>query len=281
MAHIKNKMKATSKFLTGERVLIVYAIFFLLFLYIPVLFLPLFSFSGSQYMTFPITDWTLERYVTMWKKTKLLEALYASIKVGIFASVISTILGILVARAMTRYLFPLKRTVMGFILLPMVFPEIIMGVGLLIFVIFVGMQLSLITVTAGHILICLPFSTVILISRFEGFDRSLEEASLDLGENAWQTFRRITFPIVGSGILASLLLTFTISFDEFLIAFFLSGDDPTLPIYIYGQLRHVKNIPYMLSLGSIILLVSFVTISFAEWIRRRGMSSKKVYGLFE
>ena len=75
MAHIKNKMKATSKFLTGERVLIVYAIFFLLFLYIPVLFLPLFSFSGSQYMTFPITDWTLERYVTMWKKTKLLEAL--------------------------------------------------------------------------------------------------------------------------------------------------------------------------------------------------------------
>ena len=117
-------------------------------------------------MTFPITDWTLERYMTLWQKTKLRDALYASIKVGIFASVISTILGILVARAMTRYLFPLKRTVMGFILLPMVFPEIIMGVGLLIFVIFAGMQLSLITVTAGHILICLPFSAVILISRF-------------------------------------------------------------------------------------------------------------------
>jgi len=274
-------MKALTKFSTGERALICYAIFFLLFLYIPVLFLPLFSFSESQYMTFPITDWTLERYMTLWQKTKLRDALYASIKVGIFASVISTILGILVARAMTRYLFPLKRTVMGFILLPMVFPEIIMGVGLLIFVIFAGMQLSLITVTAGHILICLPFSAVILISRFEGFDRSLEEASLDLGENAWQTFRRITFPIVWSGIIASLLLTFTISFDEFLIAFFLSGDEPTLPIYIYGQLRHVKYIPYMLALGSIILLVSFVTISFAEWIRRRGMSSKKVYGLFE
>ena len=272
-------MKALTKFSTGERALICYAIFFLLFLYIPVLFLPLFSFSESQYMTFPITDWTLERYMTLWQKTKLQDALYASIKVGIFASVISTILGILVARAMTRYLFPLKRTVMGFILLPMVFPEI--GVGLLIFVIFVGMQLSLITVTAGHILICLPFSAVILISRFEGFDRSLEEASLDLGENAWQTFRRITFPIVWSGILASLLLTFTISFDEFLIAFFLSGDEPTLPIYIYGLLRHVKYIPYMLALGSIILLVSFITISFAEWIRRRGMTSKKVYGLFE
>ena len=93
---------------------------FLIFLYIPVLFLPLFSFSESQYMTFPITDWTLERYMTMWQKTKLRDALYASIKVGIFASVISTILGILVARAMTRFLFPLKRTVMGFILLPII-----------------------------------------------------------------------------------------------------------------------------------------------------------------
>ena len=274
-------MKKFLQYSTGDRLLIIYAVMFLSFLYIPVLFLPLFSFSESQYMMFPISNWTLERYVTMWHKTKLRDALFASIKVGIFASIISTILGILVARAITRYLFPLKKSVLGFIMLPLAFPEIIMGVGLLIFAIFVGMQLSLITVTAGHILICLPFSVLILISRFEGFDKSLEEASLDLGENAWQTFWRITFPIVGSGILASVLLTFTISFDEFLIAFFLSGEDPTLPIYIYGQLRHVKNIPYMLALGSIILLVSFVTISFAEWIRRRVMKNKKLSGLFE
>jgi len=270
-----------SQYSLSSRILLIYAILFLSFLYIPVLFLPLFSFSESQYMMFPISEWTLERYVTMWKKTKLREALFASLKVGIFASIISTILGILVARAMTRYIFPLKKSVMGFVMLPLAFPEIIMGVGLLIFAIFAGMQLSLITVTAGHILICLPFSVLILISRFEGFDKSLEEASLDLGENAWQTFIRITFPIVGSGILASVMLTFTISFDEFLIAFFLSGEDPTLPIYIYGQLRHVKNIPYMLALGSIILLVSFVTISFAEWIRRRGITTKKNYGLFK
>ena len=136
-------MKALTKFSTGERALICYAIFFLIFLYIPVLFLPLFSFSESQYMTFPITDWTLERYMTMWQKTKLRDALYASIKVGIFASVISTILGILVARAMTRYIFPLKGLVMGFTILPMVFPEIIMGVGLLIFAVVFAVNSSL------------------------------------------------------------------------------------------------------------------------------------------
>ena len=147
-------MKNFFQYSLGDRTLIIYAAIFLLFLYTPVLFLPLFSFSKSQYMMFPISDWTLERYVTMWYKTKLREALYASLKVGVFASIISTILGILVARAMTRYFFPLKQSLLGFIMLPLAFPEIIMGVGLLIFTIFVGLELSLITVTAGHILIC-------------------------------------------------------------------------------------------------------------------------------
>ena len=106
-----------SKYTMSDRLLIIYAIIFLSFLYIPVLFLPLFSFSESQYMMFPISDWTLERYVTMWHKTKLREALFASLKVGFFASIISTILGILVARAMTRYLFPFKQSILGFIML--------------------------------------------------------------------------------------------------------------------------------------------------------------------
>ena len=274
-------MMGKLKYSIGEKAIIFYAALFLLFLYIPVLLLPLFSFSESQYMQFPITNWTLERYATMWEKKKLQDALFASIKVGVFASVASTIIGTLAARAVTKYKFPLKTSVLGFIMLPMVFPEIIMGVGLLIFATTVGMNLSLITVTIGHVLICLPFAVVVIISRLEGFDRGLEEASLDLGENAWNTFRRITFPIIWSGILASLLLTFTISFDEFLIAFFLSGDEPTLPIYIYGQLRHVKNIPYMLSLGSVILVVSFITITLSEWIRRRGVTIKKTSGIFQ
>ena len=126
-------MMGKLKYSIGEKAIIFYAALFLLFLYIPVLLLPLFSFSGSQYMQFPITDWTLERYATMWEKKKLQDALFASIKVGVFASVASTIIGTLAARAVTKYKFPLKTSVLGFIMLPMVFPEIIMGVGLLIF----------------------------------------------------------------------------------------------------------------------------------------------------
>jgi spermidine/putrescine transport system permease protein len=96
----------------------------------------------------------------------------------------------------------------------------------------------------------------VLVSRFEGFDLSLEEASRDLGENGWMTFWRVTFPLVLPGIVASLLLTFIVSFDDFLIAFFLCGTDTTLPVYIWGELRFPYKLPNVLALGAAILIAS-------------------------
>ena len=132
---------------------------------------------------------------------------------------------------------PGKAPVVFVIMLPLVIPYIIMGVALLILVNRMGIPLSLYTVTMGHILVCVPFAMATMIPRFEGFDKSMEEAAADLGENAWWTFWRVTLPIVFPGVLASLLLCFTISFDEFIMAFFLAGTEPTLPIFIYSQLR--------------------------------------------
>ena len=100
-----------------------------------------------------------------------------------------------------------------------------LGISLLILLNAVEIPLSLMTVTLGHIVICVPFAITVLMSRFDGFDRSLEEASLDLGENGWMTFWRVTFPLVLPGIVSSLLLTFIVSFDDFLIAYFLAGTD--------------------------------------------------------
>jgi spermidine/putrescine transport system permease protein len=125
-------------------------------------------------------------------------------------------------------------------------------------------------VVLGHLVICLPFALGILISRFEGFDSSLEEASRDLGENAWMTFWRVIFPLMLPGVIASLLLAFLVSFDDFLIAFFLCGTDTTLPVYIWGELRFPYKLPNALALGSAILLFSTVLICAAEWLRRRG-----------
>jgi spermidine/putrescine transport system permease protein len=156
------------------------------------------------------------------------------------------------------------------IMLPLVIPGIILGVALLILMTRMGVALSLYTVTLGHILICVPFAIATMIPRFEGYDRSMEEASADLGENAFWTFWRVTFPIMFPGILASLLLCFTISFDEFIMAFFLAGTDPTLPIFIYSQLRFPQYLPGVLALGACILVFSFVVVFVSHWLRRQG-----------
>jgi spermidine/putrescine transport system permease protein len=158
----------------------------------------------------------------------------------------------------------------SFIMLPLVIPTIIFGVALLVLLSRLGVQLSLYTVTFGHLIVCLPFAVATLLPRFEGFDASLEEASADLGESAWWTFWRVTMPVVFPGVVASLLLTFIVSFDEFIVAFFLSSTEPTLPIYIWSQLRFPRNFPSVLALGSLILMVSFVVVFAALWIGRMG-----------
>ena len=168
---------------------------------------------------------------------------------------------------------------MGFIMVPLVIPGIILAISLLILITQLGIPLSLWTVGFAHMLLCTPFAMLVLISRMEGFDKSLEEAALDLGEGDWMTFWRVSFPIVLPGIIASLLLTFTISFDEFVLAFFLTSTDPTLPIYIWSSLRFPLKLPPVLALGATILVLSFIVVSFAEWIRRRGVKLESSSGI--
>jgi spermidine/putrescine transport system permease protein len=169
---------------------------------------------------------------------------------------------------------PGKGPVMGTIMLPLVVPSLILSIALLVILRKVfDVPLTLWTVSAGHVLVCVPFSMLVLISRLEGFDKGLEEASNDLGENAWMTFWRVTFPIALPGIVASLLMCFTISFDEFVMAFFLSGTDQTLPVFLYSQLRFPNKLPPTLALGSSILAVSVIIVIVSEWLRRRGVQS--------
>jgi spermidine/putrescine transport system permease protein len=251
-----------------------YAVGYLVFLYAPVLLLPLFSFNDSIYVAFPLKGFTLQWYAQMAENGPLQAALASSLKVGIMVSVISTILGIFAAKAVTRYHLPYRGPVMGLIMLPLVVPSIILGIALLTLVIKVlGIEPSLYTIGAAHVLICVPFAMLVMISRLEGFDKSLEEASLDLGEGAWMTFWRVTLPLAVPGIVASVLLCFTTSFDEFLLAFFLSGNEATLPIYIWGQLRLPTQLPNVLALGSCILAASFVLVFLSERLRRRGLAT--------
>lgn len=251
-----------------NRTLSIYAVCFLTFLYVPVLFLPLFSFNDSIYIAFPIENWTLQWYRDMFANEPMHAALMNSIRVGLISSVIATFLGVFGAKAVTRYRMPGKGPVIALVMAPLVIPGIILGVALLILVNRIGIDLSLYTVTLGHVLVCVPFSMATLMSRFEGFDKSMEEASTDLGENAWWTFWRVTLPLVFPGIMASLLLCFTISFDEFILAFFLGGTDPTLPLFMWGQLRFPQRLPSVLALGACILVISFIVVFFSQWLVR-------------
>ena len=249
----------------------VYAVAYLVFLYLPVAVLPIFSFNDSQYVTFPLKGFTLEWYYALADNQGLLNGFWNSVKVAVSVSVLSTVLGVFAAKAVTRYRMRGRGGLIGFIMVPLVIPEIILGISLLMTFSLGGVKLSLVTVGIGHLLLCVPFSMLVLISRMEGFDPSMEEAARDLGENAWGTFRRVTFPIMLPGIVASLLLTFTISFDEFVLAFFLCGTDATLPVHIWSQLRFPERLPSVLSLGAIIVVASTVVVFTAELVRRGGV----------
>jgi spermidine/putrescine transport system permease protein len=261
---------------TISRLLTIFALAYLAFLYVPVLLLPLFSFNDNIYVTFPLKGFTWKWYQSMMANQPLIDALVASIQVGFAVSVVSTVIGMLAAMGLTRYQFPGKGIITSTIMLPLVIPYIILGISLLSLARQVlGIDLSLWTIVAAHVLVCVPLSMLVLIARMEGFDKSLEEASLDLGEGAWRTFWRITFPLAIPGIVSSFLLCFSTSFDEFVLAFFLSGTESTLPIYMYSLLRFPAKVPGALALASCILLGSIIVIVFAEWYRRRGIQAQQ------
>ena len=256
------------------RPLTLYAALFMIFLYGPVLMIPLFSFNDSLFATFPLRGFTFKHYGTMAANTGMLAALRNSIVVAVCSSVIATAIGLMAAIALTRNKLPGNSIILAAFSLPLIVPSIVFGVAILIIMLkFLGIPLSLWTVGAAHVFICIPFSMTVLMSRLEGFDKSLEEASRDLGETAWMTFYRVTLPLALPGVISSLLLCFITSFDEFVLAFFLAGTDPTLPVYLFGQLRFPNKLPGMLALGTSILMLSTILVLLAEFFRKRGVQA--------
>ncbi len=250
----------------------IYALAYLLFLYAPILLLPLFAFNNSTIIAFPLSGFTFGWFVELWETPALHAAVKNSLLIAVATAVFSTLLGICAARAGAKYEFPLKRPILGLIMVPLVLPEIIVGVSLLIVVVqLLDWQLSTWTIVAAHTLICTPFSIAILNGAFQNVDTSLEEAALDLGETPLSTFRLITLPLVMPGVISSLLISFTISLDEFIIAFFLTGSDPTMPVYIWGLLRFPQKLPAVMALGTLLVLLSIILLSIAEYFRRRGV----------
>ncbi|MDO5606049.1 MAG: ABC transporter permease [Paracoccus sp. (in: a-proteobacteria)] len=247
-----------------------YAVLYLLFLYLPILLLPLFAFNSGTVIAFPLKGFTTDWFAEMLANRTLRRAFANSLTIALSSAVLATCLGIFAARASTRYSFPGKAGIMGLVMVPLVLPEIIVAMSLLVVLLAIGVQLSILTVIMGHTLLCLPYTVVILSTAFNSLDKSLEEAAYDLGETKWSAFRLVILPLVMPGIISAMLMSFTISLDEFIIAYFLAGNQPTLPTYIFSQLRFPKSVPVIMALGAVLVLISIVMLALAEYFRRRG-----------
>ena len=238
------------------------------FLHLPVLVLVLFSFNDSKFAV----DWqgfTWRWYQRLLERPDILHGLQISLVVACVATVISVLLGTLMALALARHRFTGRQAVESFLYLPVMTPEVVAGISLLILFALVRTPLGVTTIIIAHVAFCISFVVIVVLARLEGMDQNLEEAAMVLGADEITTFRRVTLPQLWPGILAGALLAFTISFDDFVITSFVSGPgSSTLPIVVYGMVR--RNVePSINAISTIILLVTALLIYAADWLIRR------------
>jgi spermidine/putrescine transport system permease protein len=253
--------------------LLAYVVLYLLFLYLPTLLIPLFSFNDSVAPVFPLKGFTWQWYQGLLDNPRLSQAALNSLWVALAAATVATAAGCLIAYADLRRSTPIARSISLLARLPILLPGVVLGIALLVGVNLLGPGPSLTAIVLGHVCFCLPTAVVVMRSRFAAFPRSLEEAAMDLGASEWQTFVRVALPMALPGLVSSFMLAFITSFDEFIVAFFLVGTEPTLPIYIWSQLRFPKQLPSVMALGTVILVTSVILAAIAESLRRRGTRS--------
>ena len=232
----------------------------LAFLYAPIASLIVFSFNDSQVTTLPLAGFTTKWYEAVFNNTTLLKALWNSIFVATSATLLTLLIGVPAAFAIDRYDFPLKSVFTRTLLLPLTLPGIVTGIAMLNFYKQIGITPSLWTVIIGHATALSGVVVTQVLARLQRLNKSIEEASADLGATPMQTFWLVTLPNIKTAILGSALLSFTLSFDEIPVTFFLTGRENTLPMYIYSTLR-TGITPEINAIGTIIVLVSIVLIA--------------------
>jgi spermidine/putrescine transport system permease protein len=249
------------------RWLIAVAVAVYAFLHLPLLVLVAFSFNDSKFSASWV-GFTLDWYSRLLERPDIMRGLKASLIVGGISTVVSAVLGTLVALALARHRFRGRTALEGFLYVPIVTPEIVVGISLLILFALAKMPLGLTTIIIAHVAFSLSFVVIVVLARLEGMDQNLEEAALILGADEITTFWKVTVPQLWPGILAGALLAFTMSFDDFVITSFVSGSgSSTLPIVVYGMVR--RNIePSINAISTIILLVTTALIYLADRLAR-------------
>ncbi|MBS1886575.1 MAG: ABC transporter permease [Actinobacteria bacterium] len=247
------------------------AVLVVIYLLIPIAVIFIFSFNNpAGRYNFTWVGFTLSHWSHPFANTELTEAMLTSIRLALLATVVSTIVGTMMAIALVRHKFVGRRIANFLIVIPMATPEVVMGASLLSFFLVLGTPaLGFTTLLIAHVMFCISFVVVVVRSRLIGFDRSLEEAAKDLGAGPFTTFRLITFPLILPGIFGAAMLAFALSIDDFVISNFNSGTTVTFPLYIFGAAQ--RGIPVEVYVVAMILFfVTVAAMGFATWQQRRA-----------
>jgi spermidine/putrescine transport system permease protein len=251
-----------------------HAIVVFAFLFAPIVVLVVFSFNHARSGTH-FTGFSTRWYSNLVHNDAAIEAFKRTLRVGITATIVATIIGTLAAFALTRFKFGGRSAYSTLIFIPLVIPEVVMAVSLLAFFVrIMHWHLSLTTVILAHITFCISFVIVVVKARLSAFDDRLVEAAADLGATPFQSFLRIVLPLAAPGIAAGAMLAFLISLDDFVITFFMAGvGSTTLPVYIFGQLKFGVS-PAINALSTFVLLFSLLLLGigaiFSARASRRG-----------
>jgi len=254
----------------GRRVLTVHGLISYAFLYAPMIILLIFSFNASRFASGTWKGFTFNWYIELFRDEAIGTALRNSLYIGFTSTIVSTIFGTMVSLAMERYKFWGKLPFDALLYLPIIIPDIAMAVMLLIFFVQVKMPLGRHTIIISHIAFNISFVAVVVRARLAQFDDTLEEAAQDLYANHWQTFYRVTLPLLMPGILAGALLAFTLSLDDFVITFFTAGPgSTTLPLRIYSLVK-LGVTPEINALSAVMLMASFVLVLISFSLQKGG-----------
>jgi len=251
----------------------IHAYLVMAFIYLPVLMILIFSFNNSR-INSTWEGFTFKWYGSLFQNRNVMDALMNSLTIAFTSTVIATVLGTVAALAL-RNAVRKSKTVLGMLYLPIVVPDIIMGLSLLLLFSQFHFPLGKWTIIIAHVTFSISYVYVIVASRISGMGKQLEEAAQDLGASPWQTFRYITLPAIWPGVLAGAIMAFTLSIDDFMISFFVAGpNSTTLPIYIYGLVKRGIS-PEINALCTIMIIVSVGLILIAQWLQNKGNRGKK------
>lgn len=253
----------------GRRILNLNAILSYIFLYAPIFILIIYSFNASR-LAFSWKGFTLDWYVQLFHNEVIASSLRNSLIVASASTLIATVFGTMVALAMERYEFWGKLPFDGLLYLPVIIPDIAMAVMLLMFFVLARFPLGLMTIIISHIAFNISFVAIVVRARLAQFDLTVEEAARDLYANNWQTFRRVTLPLIMPGILGGALLAFTLSLDDFVITFFTAGPgSTTLPLRIYSMVK-LGVTPEINALSSVMIVISMILVLISFMLQRGG-----------